>query len=54
MFCCEMFTALDGAVPAFACVQNVKATAVIILTVVQLAMSATLAVPYTLHDGCNI
>ena len=54
MLCCEMFTAPDGAVSAFTCVQNVKATAVIIFAVIQLAVSAALAVPYTLHDGCNI
>ena len=54
MICCEMFTAPDGAASAFTCVEHIKATAVIILAVVQLAMSAALAIPYTLHDGCNI
>lgn len=54
MLCCEMFTAPDRAVSAFSGVEHIKATAVIILAVVQLAMSAALAVPYTLHDGCNI
>lgn len=54
MLYCEMFTAPDRAVSAFSGVEHIKATAVIILAVVQLAVSAALAIPYTLHDGCNI
>ena len=49
MLCCEMFTAPDRAVSAFSGVEHIKATAVIILAMVQFAMSAALAVPYTLH-----
>lgn len=44
-----MIAALDRAASAFACVQNVKATAVIVFSVIQLAVAAALTVSYALH-----
>ena len=46
-----MIAALDRAASAFACVQNVKATAVIVFSVIQLAVAASLAVSYALHPA---